>query len=195
MADEPPPTTSGTSPKPTIALIHDIRADPKALQGLTIGKIIENYAKIIEALPPPPIIIGHSFGGFFTQILLSKGLGIAGAGISPAQPSGVLTLSIPLQFREPPSTPDSKALYEKYAIPAAGHVLFQGVLGLLNKKSKGSVDFGKKDRAPLLLVAGTNDHVVPREVVEAEKKHYVGPAVVDFKVLEGRTHGIVNQAG
>jgi alpha-beta hydrolase superfamily lysophospholipase len=46
-----------------------------------------------------------------------------------------------------------------------------------------------------LLVAGSNDHVVPREVVEAEKKKYVGKAVVELKVFEGRTHGIVNQDG
>jgi non-heme chloroperoxidase len=59
----------------------------------------------------------------------------------------------------------------------------------------GAVDWGKKDRAPLLLIAGTNDHVVPKAVVEVEKEAYYGPAIVGFKAFEGRTHGIVNQAG
>jgi alpha-beta hydrolase superfamily lysophospholipase len=52
-----------------------------------------------------------------------------------------------------------------------------------------------KDRVPLLLIAGTNDHTVPMEVVKAEKKKYHGPAVVELKIFEGRTHGIVNQQG
>ncbi|KUJ20555.1 alpha/beta-hydrolase [Mollisia scopiformis] len=202
--------------------VEDIRAHPEALQGVTIGAIINNYIKIIETLPSPPILMGHSFGGLFVQILLSKGFGIAGVGISPAQPSGVLTLKLttvkagfgvlgnPLNYNKAVkitesqfhynfgnhlNAVDSKVLWEKYSIPAAGHILFQGVLGLLSAKSEGSVDFGKKNRAPLLLIAGTNDHVVPRQVVEAERKHYVGPAVVELKVFEGRTHGIVNQKG
>lgn len=89
---------------------------------------------------------------------------------------------------------DSKVLWEKYSIPAAAHVLWQGALGAV-VKGDGVVDWAKKDRAPLLLIAGTNDHTVPRETVEAEKKKYHGPALVELKIFEGRTHGIVNQAG
>jgi non-heme chloroperoxidase len=72
--------------------VEDIRSDPKALQGLTIHAIVDNYEKIIKALPEPPIIMGHSFGGLFMQLLLNRGLGKAGVGISPAQPNGVLVL-------------------------------------------------------------------------------------------------------
>jgi non-heme chloroperoxidase len=199
----------------------EIRADPKALQGLTIHAIIDHYVKIIESLPSPPIIMGHSFGGLFTQILLSKGYGVAGVGISPAQPSGVVilkpstikasfgVLGNPLTYNKAvPFTEsqfhyafgnaldkkESKVLWERYSVHAAAHVLWQGALGVLGG-GDGAVDWKKADRAPLLLVAGTNDHVVPREVVEAEKKKYVGKAVVELKVFEGRTHGIVNQEG
>jgi non-heme chloroperoxidase len=199
----------------------EIRADPKALEGLTIGAIVEHYIKIINELPSPPIIIGHSFGGLFTQILLSKGYGVAGVGVSPAQPSGVLALklstvkagfailgnpftynkAVPFtesQFRyafgNHLDAKDSKVLWDKYSVPAAAHVLWQGALGVVIK-GDGVVDWKKKDRVPLLLIAGTNDHTVPREVVEAEKKKYVGPAIVELKIFEGRTHGIVNQAG
>jgi pimeloyl-ACP methyl ester carboxylesterase len=199
----------------------EIRADPKALRGLTIHAIIEHYVKIIESLPSPPIIMGHSFGGLFTQILLSKGYGVAGVGISPAQPSGVVILkpstikatfgilgnpftynkAVPFTesqfhyaFGNALDKKESKALWERYSVPAAAHVLWQGALGLLGG-GDGAVDWKKADRAPLLLVAGANDHVVPREVVEAEKKKYVGKAVVELKVFEGRTHGIVNQDG
>jgi len=62
----------------------------------------------------------------------------------------------------------------------------------------GHVDFAKKGRAPLVMIARTNDHTAPRETVEAEFKHYKkheGPAVVEMEIFEGRTHGIVNQQG
>jgi non-heme chloroperoxidase len=72
--------------------VEDIRANPAALEGLQIHTIIDHYISVIEKLPTPPIIMGHSFGGLFTQILLSRGYGVAGVGISPAQPSGVLAL-------------------------------------------------------------------------------------------------------
>lgn len=89
---------------------------------------------------------------------------------------------------------ESKVLSDRYSVPAAAHILWQGALGVLGG-GDGAVEWRKADRAPLLLIVGTNDHVVPREVVEAEKKHYAGPAVVDLKIFGGRTHGIVDQEG
>jgi non-heme chloroperoxidase len=95
--------------------------------------------------------MGHSFGELFTQLLLSRGLGLAGVAISPAQPSGIKTLKLstvkagfgilgnPLNYNKAvPFTEKqfhygfgnhldaaaSKALWEKYAVPGAGHVLW-----------------------------------------------------------------------
>ena len=36
---------------------------------------------------------------------------------------------------------------------------------------------------------------MPQSVVEKEFKAYKGPAKVEYKVFEGRSHGIVNQKG
>ena len=201
--------------------VEDIRSNPSALCGLTIHAIMSHYEKIIRGLPEPPILMGHSFGGLFVQLLLSRGLGKAGVGISPAQPSGVVALklstvkagfailgnpftynkAVPITasqfhyaFGNHLTSAESALLWEKYSIPAAAHVLWQGALGAV-VKGDGAVDWGKKDRVPLLLVAGTNDHTVPKQVVKAEKKKYHGPGIVELKVFEGRTHGIVNQNG
>jgi hypothetical protein len=43
-------------------------------------------------LDSPPIIIGHSFGGGFTQILLDRGGGAVGVGVAPATVKGVRDL-------------------------------------------------------------------------------------------------------
>src|SRR3569833_523281 len=71
---------------------EQIRADPKPMANKSIGEIVDHYAEVIKGLPAPPIIIGHSFGGLFTQILLSRGYGCAGIGLCPVQPAGIFAL-------------------------------------------------------------------------------------------------------
>ena len=44
---------------------------------------------MIGELESPPILIGHSAGGAFTQILLDHGFGAAGVAISSAPTEGV----------------------------------------------------------------------------------------------------------
>lgn len=70
----------------------EVRRDPSALENRGIVEIVDSYDKVIRALPQPPIIMGHSFGGIFIQMLLGRGLGVAGVGVEPGQPAGVLTL-------------------------------------------------------------------------------------------------------
>ena len=67
--------------------VEEVRADPSPLAGLGGEQIIDHYAEIIQAQSEPPILIGHSFGGLFVQVLLSRGLGAAGRGhrLGPAQ--------------------------------------------------------------------------------------------------------------
>src|ERR671935_1993947 len=75
---------------------EELRRDPSPLRGLSITDIVDHYEKIVRGLDQPPIIIGHSFGGLFTQLLLDRGLGAAGVAIGTGPPKGVLML--------PPST-------------------------------------------------------------------------------------------
>ena len=59
--------------------------------GLDVNQIVDHYTTIIQALDEPPIIMGHSFGGLFTQILVDRGLGSAGVAISSAPVKGIVT--------------------------------------------------------------------------------------------------------
>jgi pimeloyl-ACP methyl ester carboxylesterase len=72
--------------------IDQLRRDPTPIATLGITEIVEHYEKIIRALDSPPIIVGHSFGGLITQILLDRGLGSAGVAIAPAPIKGILFL-------------------------------------------------------------------------------------------------------
>jgi len=62
--------------------VEALRQDPKPIARLSVSKILDHYDALIRGLDRPPIIIGHSFGGAFMQVLLSRGLGTAGVGLA-----------------------------------------------------------------------------------------------------------------
>lgn len=200
-----------------------IRADPGPLAGLGGQEVIDHYAGIIAALPEPPILIGHSFGGLFVQVLLSRGLGAAGVAIDPAPPRGVPATQ-PSAFRALASVllrpgnrravvrwsyeqfrwafvhtlPEDEArqAYERHVTPETGRIFFQGALSTLDRHSPFAVDFGRPGRAPLLIVAGGADRIVPASLNRANHRRYRrAPVPVDFVEFPGRTHWIIAQDG
>jgi pimeloyl-ACP methyl ester carboxylesterase len=202
----------------------DVRANPKALENRGIVEIVDSYERVIRALPQAPIIMGHSFGGIFIQMLLDRGLGIAGVGVEPGQPAGVLALpystlktGLPIlsnPFKRKKASPLSKRHFhytfgndlsraesdkewEASAVNSVNNVFFEGVLSLPKKKTGITrVDFLKPDRAPLLLISGGIDHVAPEAIQKAAlKKYSKGTALVEQKTFPGKTHRIVSQDG
>src|SRR3954465_699500 len=69
--------------------VEALNADPTPIIDVTVPQIIAHYEEAIRALPGPPIIIGHSAGGAFTQILLDHGFGAAGVALNSAPTEGV----------------------------------------------------------------------------------------------------------
>src|SRR2546425_12994895 len=72
--------------------IEDLRRNPDKVAGLGVTEIVDHYDSIVRKMDRPPIIMGHSFGGLFTQILLDRGLGAAGVAIDSAPVKGILIL-------------------------------------------------------------------------------------------------------
>jgi alpha-beta hydrolase superfamily lysophospholipase len=203
--------------------VEQLRANTAPYDDLGIAEVVDHYAAIIESLESAPIIMGHSFGGAFTEILLDRGLGAAGVAIDPAAVRGVLRLPLstlrsafpvlsnpanshkavmlsPEQFHyaftNTLSDDESRIVYERYAVPGPGHILFEGALANFNPHAATRVDFHKDDRAPLLIISGGVDHVVPAAVTKETAGHYAGSkAVTEYKEFSGRSHYTVGQAG
>jgi pimeloyl-ACP methyl ester carboxylesterase len=74
--------------------IEALRRDPSAVENLGIEEVVDHYDRLIRRLDAPPIIMGHSFGGAFTEILLDRGLGAAGVAIDAAAVRGILKLPL-----------------------------------------------------------------------------------------------------
>ena len=69
--------------------VEALNADPTPIERVTVPAIMKRLETVIGELDSPPIIIGHSAGGVFTQILLDHGFGAAGVAINSAPTEGV----------------------------------------------------------------------------------------------------------
>src|SRR4051794_15467114 len=74
--------------------VESLNADPAPLASLTIEQIVDHYESVVIDLDRPPIIMGHSFGGTFVQLLLDRGLGAAGVGVASATVKGIRDLPL-----------------------------------------------------------------------------------------------------
>jgi pimeloyl-ACP methyl ester carboxylesterase len=203
--------------------VEDVRRDPSALNGLGVKECVDHYEAIIRALDEPPIIMGHSFGGLYIQMLVDRGLGAVGVAIDAAQPKGVLRLpaaqikalspvllnpanrkrTVALTYKEfrygfanTMSDVDARAAFENEAIPGPGRLVFEAGLANLNPRAATKVNYRNDKRAPLLLIAGSDDHTVPAAVNRSNyHKYHRSKAVTSFKEFAGRSHLIVAQTG
>lgn len=200
-----------------------VREDPSALDHLGIEEIVAHYAAIIETLEEQPIIIGHSFGAMIAQLLLDDGYGTAGVSIDSAPIKGnwrlpwsalksafpglknptnrhrAVTLT-PEQFHyaftNTLTDEESRAAYERYAVPGPGRPLFQAAFANFNPHAASKIDFHNDRRAPLLVIAGGVDHVSPpainRTIARLQGK---SASLTAFAEFPSKSHFILGQPG
>jgi pimeloyl-ACP methyl ester carboxylesterase len=196
------------------------RAPAPGLATLGVGEIVEHYARIIQAMPAPPVLIGHSFGGLIVQLLVSRGLGAAGVAINPGPPRGVfptpraLWTALPVlltwggwrrvlhmtyeQFvagfvHELPER-ERRAAYDEHAIPTPGRPYFQAAFAPFHRATQ--ADFRRADRAPLLITAGERDRTAPISMIRTNYRAYRrSPARTDLREFPKRSHWIIAEPG
>ena len=169
--------------------VEALRADPTPIADLTIEAIVTHLEAFLDTLDTKPILMGHSAGGAFMQVVMDHGYGCAGVGLNSAPTEGVRVtpwtqlhsvfpvLKNPLNhhravgfdaeqwkyaFTNTYTDEESLAFYERYHIPASGRVLFDSVLANFKPGHQDAwVDFKNPNRAPLLFLSGSEDHIMP----------------------------------
>ena len=143
---------------------------------------------MIGGLERPPILMGHSAGGVFTQLMLDRGYGAVGVAINSAPTEGVPV--VPLSqlkstfpalrtvgrkkaagftleqwryaFTNTFTEEESKATYQRYHVPASVRVLWGSALATLKPGYQDTfVNYDNDNRAPLLFISGGEDHLMP----------------------------------
>ncbi|MEV0174569.1 alpha/beta fold hydrolase [Streptomyces sp. NPDC050803] len=139
--------------QPGTAGVQALRDDPSPLAGLGVTEVFDHLKHVIAGLDTKPIIMGHSFGGAFVQLLLDAGYGSAGVSIDGAAVKGIKSLpfseikatfpvlknpanksrAVPITekefhyaFTNNLTDEESKAVYNRYSVPVSGRILFQG---------------------------------------------------------------------
>ena len=204
--------------------VEALNEDPSPIEASTITGVVEHLEGVVGELDRAPIIMGHSFGGTFTQILLDHGYGAAGVVIDSAPTEGIRVTPVaqirslfPVlknpanrhravgftkeqfhnAFANTLSREDSDEAYERYHIPAPGSFVWDPVLSNFTPGHQDTyVDFGNEDRAPLLFIAGGEDNIMPPAVNQSNAKHYRHvKSVTDYKEFPGRSHFTVGEDG
>jgi pimeloyl-ACP methyl ester carboxylesterase len=197
------------------AEVEELSRDPSPIAALDVERVVEHLDRIVRALDRQPIIMGHSFGGTFAQLLLDRGLGAAGVGVASSTVKGIRDLplstiratapalrhpfgggrAVPLNARQfryafanTLTQEASDALHRRYHVPAATTVLRQGAFANLRRSSPLTVDFANPRRAPLLFVAFEEDHVIPPKVARHNAERYRAPTPTEFRSYPGRPH-------
>ncbi|WP_338240492.1 alpha/beta hydrolase [Aurantiacibacter hainanensis] len=191
-------------------------ATPAGFGALTLGKIVDRYEAFIRELPEVPIIVGHSFGGLLTQLLIDRGCGVAGVAIDPAPIGGVVpgpsafAAITPIMLRlfgwrrpyklsrkrfgklfahtAPPALVDEA--YASYVIPAPGMIFHQAALWL------GSWVDTPGRKQPLLFTGGSEDRLVsPYLSKAAYRAQSRSKARTDYVEFAGRSHFLCAEPG
>lgn len=199
------------------------RQDNKEIADLTLSEVLNHYRSFLKNLKEKPILIGHSMGGLITQVLLNEGLASCAVAIDSVPPKDIVSpftalffhgfqfVSNQWEFISPfssdklpilLSTENFKAQFangipEKDQIKAYTDL----VVPTSRRLGKGALsDAAKVDfsapRAPLLLITGSEDRIIPPSVTKENKAKYQASAgITDYKEFPERGHFLIYQAG
>jgi pimeloyl-ACP methyl ester carboxylesterase len=185
---------------------------------LELRDVIDHHVQAIAALPEKPIIMGHSFGGLLTQLLLARGLPVAAVAIDSVPPPGEVTFKwsfirslwpvvnplIPASrpylmswphfrytFANNMPEAEGRAAYDQLVVPESR------TLGRGGLSSVAKIDF-TRSHAPLLMIAGEQDNIMPASLNRSNFERYRKgnpSSVTEFREFPGRAHMILGQRG
>lgn len=185
------------------------RQPNSAIAANRLDPLTDYFASIANGLPEEPILIGHSLGGLIVQLLLQRGIGVAGVAIHPFPPCSVSATHLLFLTSLWPAiglfTATQKAymvsflkwkrhicnglhcdkqkeLFYSLAIPES-KLIIRDVF-----QSKAHIDFDKS-HPPLLLTSGGYDKMVPSSIAAGNYKQYKrSHSITDYKNFQEHNH-------
>jgi pimeloyl-ACP methyl ester carboxylesterase len=196
--------------------LHDgspqaLRANPPAgLGDLHLSQVIASIEQVIG--DDKPIVIGHSVGGLIAQLLAAQNKVSLAVGIDSVAPNAMLdfdwgflsnsaTIANPLKGNAPVLM-DAKTFHGSFANALSEDLATSEFERTVTHDSRnvlrdcmgadGQIDL-KAPHAPLLLIGGETDKIIPAHLSEKNAKAYDSAAT--YKEFAGRSHYICNEPG
>jgi pimeloyl-ACP methyl ester carboxylesterase len=183
------------------------------IASVRLNELVNYFTGIVNSLPDKPILVGHSVGGLIVQLLLQRKLGTAGIALHsfPPRRAGRRSLSLIKEWWEPmgffsPAAENylisfrkwkravangmdgdlQKDLYYRYAVPESKRLIRDLFVG------RERINFSSP-HAPLLLISGGEDRMIPPSVCYKNSKSYsTDRSTTNYIVFPEHNHLIFN---
>jgi non-heme chloroperoxidase len=177
------------------------------LDSLSIADYVNDVREVADAMDTPPILIGHSMGGFVVQKYLEQTPMPAAVLMCSVPPQGLMSTAVDLMwsrpnlltelnnamagsrdgigslrdamFSQPISLDEMKRIY-RHAQAESHRALWD--MTLLNLPQPSRVK-----RTPLLVMGTALDQLIPKSAVEMTARTYD----VDAEIFSGMGHGVM----
>ena len=177
------------------------------LDSFSINDYVRDVAAVAAALPAPPVLIGHSMGGFVVQKYLEDHAAPGAVLMCAVPPQGLLSAGLGMMLSKPDMMRDLNNLLSggKASLETLRDALFAQPVSLedLKRFYKGSQSeshraiwdmslFGmprtaRVKRTPLLVQGAELDHLIPASLVQMTARTYG----VAAHIFDGMGHGLM----
>ena len=203
--------------------VEALNADPTPIEELTVPQVVEHLESVVggarlAADHHGPLGRRRVHAGPARPRLRRRGRGdqlgahrgcegdpaVAGQGDlpraqeprEPAQGGRLHLRPVALRVHQHVQRGGVARLYERYHVPASGNVFWGSVLANIQPGHDDTyVNYKNDDRAPLLFISGSEDHLMPPKIQQSNAKHYKSDTVTEVKEYEGFAHLLPAQEG
>jgi non-heme chloroperoxidase len=203
--------------------VAEARQHPELFARKRLEQITKHVEDVIRALKRRPAVIGHSMGGLIVQKLAGMGLADATISIGPAPFRGVLALplsavkaafavlenpancnrAVALRFEQfrfafanAVSETEAKDLYDTFAVPASGALIFQVATANLHPATAAKIDCTNPRRGAILIISGQKDNFIPGAMSRAAyRRQKRNPGITEFQEIGTRGHSLTIDGG
>lgn len=186
---------------------HGASPGRERLDVFSIDDYVRDVATVAAMLPAPPVLIGHSMGGFVVQRYLENHVAPAAVLCCSVPPQGLLSAALSMLFTKPHLLQDLNGIMSggQVVMETLRDALFSQPLAmedlqrfyrLAQPESHRAIwdmslpalfDAEKIKRTPLLIQGAALDHIIPAVLVEKTASFYGLPA----HLFPGMGHGLM----
>ena len=177
------------------------------LDSLSIDDYVDDVAIAVAELPAPPVLIGHSMGGFVVQKYLEKHIAPGAVLMCSVPPQGLLSAAVGLLFSRPGVMKDLNTMLSggQVALESLREALFAQPVSVdqlehFYRKAQPESHRALWDmslfslpqtalvrRTPLLVQGAELDHLIAASLVEMTARTYG----VEAQIFPGMGHGLM----
>ena len=177
------------------------------LDSFAIADYVADVAHVAGRLPAPPVLIGHSMGGFVVQKYLEDHCAPGAVLMCSVPPQGLMASAFGLMFSKPSLMKDLNSMMGggQVSLDTLRDALFNQPVAIDDLKRYSRLSQAESYRAiwdmtlfnlpqpsrisktPLLVMGAESDHLIPASLVEMTARTYG----VDAEIFPGMGHGLM----